>query len=90
MPLLFNVGLYREILERLDPAAVRDRLLGFGDRPIMLCWESAADCDSGTRWCHRHIVAQWLEGEAMVPTFIPPSLPCSPIAARLISSSMLL
>jgi hypothetical protein len=53
--------LYREILDRLDPLAIRDRLLDFGELPVMLCWESAADCHHGSKWCHRHIVAQWLE-----------------------------
>jgi hypothetical protein len=27
----------------------------------MLCWEAANDCDSGRKWCHRHLAAQWLE-----------------------------
>jgi hypothetical protein len=33
----------------------------FGDNPVMLCWESAPDCQSGKAFCHRHLVAQWLE-----------------------------
>jgi hypothetical protein len=53
--------LYREILDRLDPQAVRDRLFGYGDLPIMLCWESASDCHHRNKWCHRHLAAQWLE-----------------------------
>lgn len=55
------LSLYRQILDCLDPRAIRDRLLGFGDLPVMLCWESASDCHHGTKWCHRHLVAQWLE-----------------------------
>jgi hypothetical protein len=55
------LALYREILDRLDPQSIRDRLLGFGDKPVLLCWESASDCHHGSRWCHRHLVAQWLE-----------------------------
>jgi hypothetical protein len=27
----------------------------------MLCWETAFDCHSGKNFCHRHLVAQWLE-----------------------------
>ena len=53
--------LYGEILARLDPGKVRDRLFGFGDTPVMLCWEKAHDCDAGKIWCHRHLTAQWLE-----------------------------
>jgi hypothetical protein len=53
--------LYREILDRLDPRNIRDRLLGYGDLSVMLCWETASDCHHGTKWCHRHLVAQWLE-----------------------------
>jgi hypothetical protein len=53
--------LYREILDRLDPRAIRDRLFAYGDLPVMLCWETAVDCHHGTKWCHRHLVAQWLE-----------------------------
>jgi hypothetical protein len=53
--------LYREILDRLDPTEIYDRLVAFGDRPVMLCWETASDCHSGKTFCHRHLVAQWLE-----------------------------
>jgi hypothetical protein len=52
---------YAEILARLDPASVRDRLLTFGDMPVLLCFERAADIHSGQCFCHRHLVAQWLE-----------------------------
>jgi hypothetical protein len=55
------LALYGQILARLDPGEVRDRLLGFGDIPVMLCWEKAHDCDAGKVWCHRHLAAQWLE-----------------------------
>ena len=27
----------------------------------MLCWEAAHDCHAGSKWCHRHLAAQWLE-----------------------------
>jgi hypothetical protein len=55
------LALYREILERLDPAAIRDRLLAFGSKPMLPCFEHADDIHSGAKWCHRHIVATWLE-----------------------------
>jgi hypothetical protein len=53
--------LYRSILERLDPAEVHDQLIAFGDNAVMLCWESASDCNAGKTYCHRHLAAQWLE-----------------------------
>jgi hypothetical protein len=52
---------YRQILDRLDPGVIRDQLLDYGDVPVMLCWEAARDCHAGSKWCHRHLVAQWLE-----------------------------
>lgn len=52
---------YAEILARLDPAAIRDRLLTLGPTPVMLCFETAADIHIGRCFCHRHLVAQWLE-----------------------------
>jgi hypothetical protein len=55
------IELYRDILERLDPAEIYDQLLSYGDCPVMLCWESASDCHSGSAWCHRHLAAQWFE-----------------------------
>jgi hypothetical protein len=55
------LDLYSEILERLDPAEIYDRLVAFGDHPVLLCWETASDCHTGTAWCHRHLVARWLE-----------------------------
>jgi hypothetical protein len=55
------LALYGQILTRLDPAEVHDRLSGFGELPVMLCWEAAHDCTSGKIWSHRHLAAQWLE-----------------------------
>jgi hypothetical protein len=52
---------YAEILARLDPVSVRDRLLTFGAVPVLLCFERAADVGAGRCFCHRHLVAQWLE-----------------------------
>jgi hypothetical protein len=42
-------------LESLDKEAVRRALEGFGDNVILLCYEKPGD------FCHRHIVADWLE-----------------------------
>ena len=44
--------LYREVvLGRLDPHTVLSTL---GEEAVMLCWESSE------KFCHRHIVADWL------------------------------
>lgn len=55
--------LYGDILAGLNPADVAGDLieLGNGKVPTMLCFEGAKDIQSGTKWCHRHLAAQWLE-----------------------------
>ncbi len=53
--------LYGEILAHLDPGDVYERIFRMGDLPVILCWEAACDCHGGRKWCHRHLVAQWLE-----------------------------
>jgi hypothetical protein len=52
-----------EILAPLDPKKVADDLmkLGAGKVPVLLCFEDPRGCSAGSCWCHRHIVAQWLE-----------------------------
>jgi hypothetical protein len=52
---------YQRILDCLDPSAIRDQLLAYGDAPVMLCCEAAHDCHAGGKWCHHHLAAQWLE-----------------------------
>ena len=54
---------YGEILARLDPAKVAadlHELAGPNKVATLLCFESPAKIASGTVWCHRNIVAQWL------------------------------
>jgi hypothetical protein len=43
------------ILDRLDPARVWRELHALAENPILLCWEDA------NVFCHRRIVAEWLE-----------------------------
>ena len=43
-----------EVLHKLDPQQVYDEL---GEDAVLLCWESS------DKFCHRHIVAWWLEEE---------------------------
>jgi hypothetical protein len=53
--------LYGQILSKLDPQEVADALFHCGENPVMLCYESPADVRAGTKWCHRHLAAKWLE-----------------------------
>jgi hypothetical protein len=54
---------YAEQLALLDPAAVWNELhaLAGGDEPVLLCWERKADLEANRVFCHRRIVAAWLE-----------------------------
>ena len=45
----------KRVIEELDALA--------GDNIILLCWEASLACRSGRAWCHRHLVARWLERE---------------------------
>jgi hypothetical protein len=57
------LGLYGAVLAALDPQEVASRLQELaGDKvPTLCCWERAEAIHSGEQWCHRSIVAQWLE-----------------------------
>lgn len=48
---------YLASLKRLDAGKVFDALtvLAGGNEPILLCWEAT------NKWCHRRLVAEWLE-----------------------------
>lgn len=57
---------HAEILAPLDPQAVWDELhrLAAPHEPVLLCWEKppvAASEVQGHDFCHRRIVAEWLE-----------------------------
>jgi hypothetical protein len=55
---------YDKILERLVPRIVvadLRELAGEGRVPVLCCWEAAAKIEAGEQWCHRHLVAAWLE-----------------------------
>lgn len=53
--------LYLEILAGLDPKQVWDKLhaLAAPAEPVLLCWERPPL--TPTNWCHRRMVAKWLE-----------------------------
>jgi hypothetical protein len=52
-----------EVLAPLDPQQVVNDIMKLaGDRiPVLVCYESPKDIQAGTKWCHRHIAAVWLE-----------------------------
>jgi hypothetical protein len=52
-----------EVLAKLDPQAVVGKLTELaGDKtPVMVCYESAMEIGAGDTYCHRHLVAKWLE-----------------------------
>jgi hypothetical protein len=56
---------YGVALAALDPPIVWDDLhaLANGAEPVLLCWERKADLAAGRTFCHRRIVAAWLEAE---------------------------
>lgn len=62
---------YYAQLSALDPFETVNRLHALaGDaEPVLLCWEKKCDCNAGTHWCHRHMVAKWLR-ETMQMTII--------------------
>lgn len=51
-----------EVLSKLDPLEVYSDL---GEDAILLCHESIAKIESGEEFCHRHMVAKWLEEELL-------------------------
>jgi hypothetical protein len=52
---------YRAILDRLDPQGLADELHRYGPHPTIVCWEQPQAIHAGRSWCHRHLVAAWLE-----------------------------
>ena len=54
---------YAEQLAGLEPAVVWEHLhdLAGGAEPVLLCWERKADLETKRVFCHRRIVAAWLE-----------------------------
>ncbi len=66
--------LYQDILSRLNPHQVVGdlRRLAEGNEPMLLCWEMPPFTE--THWCHRRLVARWLEDALglVVPECYPP------------------
>jgi len=51
---LYKQRYYKEVLSHLDAKQVYEEL---GENAILLCWEKS------DQFCHRHLVAEWLENE---------------------------
>lgn len=49
----FTKAYYNQVLNKLDPQLIWDDLKD----DVLLCWEGAG------RFCHRRIIAEWLENE---------------------------
>lgn len=49
---------FEKVLNKLNPKEVFNEL---GDNAVLLCYEKYADIESGKTFCHRRIVAKWLE-----------------------------
>lgn len=54
---------YFKQLAGLDAATVVAQLeeLAGGHEPVLLCWERPLDIAAGRTFCHRHMVAEWLQ-----------------------------
>lgn len=48
-----------QVLNKLDPLEIYEEL----EDAILLCHEKAEDIESGKTFCHRRMVAKWLEEE---------------------------
>lgn len=58
----YRVQYYERVLNQLDPQQVWDDIVGMAGRDaILLCHESEQDILSGKKFCHRRVVAEWLE-----------------------------
>ena len=55
---LYTKLYYEKVLNKLNPQEVYKKL---GDNAVLLCYEKWADIESGKTFCHRRIVAKWLE-----------------------------
>lgn len=59
---VYKMEYYEKVLDNLDPQQVWDDLVELvGSNAILLCHESEQDIVSGKKFCHRRIVAEWLE-----------------------------
>lgn len=55
---LYTKFYYEQVLSKLDPKQVYTEL---GENAVLLCYEKWADIKARKTFCHRRIVAKWLE-----------------------------
>ncbi len=55
---LYEKIYYEKVLSKLNPQQVYDEL---GENAVLLCYEKFADIENGITFCHRRMVAKWLE-----------------------------
>lgn len=55
---LYTKLYYEKVLNQLNPQDIYNML---GDNAVLLCYEKWANIESGKTFCHRRIVAKWLE-----------------------------
>ena len=55
---LYTKLYYEQVLNKLNPQKVFEEL---GENAVLLCYEKWSDIASGKKFCHRRIVAKWLE-----------------------------
>ena len=55
---LYTKIYYEKVLNKLNPKEVYAEL---GDNAVLLCYEKWDDIKDGKTFCHRRIVAKWLE-----------------------------
>lgn len=55
---LYTKLYYEKVLNKLSPRQVYEEL---GDNAVLLCYEKWTDIENGNTFCHRRIVAKWLE-----------------------------
>lgn len=60
---LYTKLYYEKVLNKLNPQEVYKEL---GDNAVLLCYEKWADIGNGKTFCHRRIVAKWLEDSLRV------------------------
>lgn len=51
----------KNVLNKLDKQQVKEFLISFDKDIVLLCYEKSTD------FCHRHIVADWIESELGIP-----------------------
>lgn len=67
---------YREqVLDKLDALEVYEELTSYGENVVLLCHEKYDDIINGKTFCHRHIIAKWLEEELWLKHDIDITIP---------------